>query len=211
MTVFRILTLIWLIINPALAADPGALTGVEVDTARGKLSLRPADPAAVDALVTRLPDFLRPYTQAAGGALARAICLARDQAIDEARPIPPGVRKTLLPYFPAALLDRVRWTVNDLNRLSLDGLMVLNRSVEAMALEDVLVFADCAKAQTRWDVWAHELVHVLQYAAMTTDRFALAYLITTGGDIEKQAYDWQGYVGGRLKSTRLAVPPGACS
>ena len=209
--VFHLLTLLWLINAPSLAANPGALTGVEVDTARGRLILRPADPAAVDALVTRLPDFLRPYTQAAGGALAQAIRLARDRAVDGARPIPAGIRRTLLPDFPAALLDRVRWTVNDLNRLSLDGLMVLNRSVEAMALEDVLVFADCAKAQTRWDVWAHELVHVLQYAAMTTDRFALAYLATAGGDIEKQAYDWQGYVGGRLKGTRLAVPPGACS
>src|SRR3954465_4911149 len=48
----------------------------------------------------------------AGTALTRLIEGARQQAIaDGVRPIPPGVYRALLGYFPAAVLQRVRFAV----------------------------------------------------------------------------------------------------
>jgi len=193
---------------PASGDDASPITGVAIDTAAGRIRLAPVDPAAVAAVVDGLPENMRGLAQVAAISLGVAIQLTRDQARQGSRPIPPGVRRLLAPYFPPEAFARVRWNVADPSRLSLEGVMTINKDVDAITLDDVVVFPSCEMGFTRWDLWSHELVHVLQYAQMGIAHFAEVYVGTAGAALENQAYGWQDYVNRRVRDSGAAPGTG---
>jgi hypothetical protein len=125
----------------------------------------------------------------AGTALARLIEGARQQAIaDGVRPIPPGVYRALLGYFPPALLQRVRFAVGGTRRLSLPMLAFSYGDAKAITLGDVILFKNEQLAETNLKLWAHELTHVMQYQRWGIKGFAERYVRDSGG-IEREAID----------------------
>jgi len=125
----------------------------------------------------------------AGTALARLIEGARQQAIaDGVRPIPPGVYRSLLGYFPPALLHRVRFAVGGTRRLSLPMLAFSYGDAEAITLGDVILFKNEQMAETNLKLWAHELTHVMQYQRWGIRGFAERYVRDSTG-VEQEAID----------------------
>ena len=205
--VFAVAILVGTFGGPVGAAQAGSLTGVEIDPAAGRLRAGPADEVALSAALEAVPEVLRPYAGMAAGALASAIRQSRDEAMPQAAPIPSPIRVVLQSYFPAAVLGRVRWHVIDARKPSLEAVLAINKDVEAVTLDDVIMFADCRAALGRADLWAHELVHVLQYSGMGVENFATLYLTSGGAGLESQAYDWQKYVAAQLKGRGAPLPP----
>ncbi|MFL5251318.1 MAG: DUF4157 domain-containing protein [Rhodopila sp.] len=125
----------------------------------------------------------------AGTALARLIEGARQQAIaDGVRPIPPGVYRSLLGYFPPALLHRVRFAVGGTRRLSLPMLAFSYGDAKAITLGDVILFKNGQMAETNLKLWAHELTHVMQYQRWGIRGFAERYVRDSTG-VEQEAID----------------------
>lgn len=90
--------------------------------------------------------------------------------------IPLSMRRQLEPFFDAATLDQVRWTVSS-PRVSLDTFVAaLFPRYRAMTFDDLVVFQTRADAEDI-SLWAHELVHVEQFRQTgTVRRFSRAYL-----------------------------------
>ncbi len=133
-----------------------------------------------------LPTGLLDY---AADALAALIVGARQQAIaDGVRPIPPAVYRSLLGYFPAALLQRCRFAVGKSRALTLPGLAFSYGDATAITLGDVVLFKNERVADTGLKVWAHELTHVMQYQRWGTEGFAERY-VRDSAAVEQEAID----------------------
>jgi hypothetical protein len=117
---------------------------------------------------------------AAGAALAKAIRFSRMRARAAATfPIPPLLRERLAPYFPAAMLEKVRYSLAG-RRVSLGSALASWHLKEgAVTLDDTVVFTN-ARAAADLRLWAHELTHVQQYDELGVDGFGRLY-----------AFDWQ--------------------
>lgn len=117
---------------------------------------------------------------AAGAALAKAIRFSRMRARAAATfPIPPLLRERLAPYFPAALLDKVRYNLAG-RRVSVGSALAAWHLQEgAVTLDDTVVFTN-ARAAADLRLWAHELTHVQQYDELGIDGFGRLY-----------AFNWQ--------------------
>ncbi len=127
--------------------------------------------------------------QYAGSALARLIEEARQQAIaDGVRPVPPGVSSALLGYFPAALLQRVRFASSGAPPLTLPALAFAYGDAVALTLGDVVQFKTERMAQSDLKTWAHELTHVMQYQRWGIDGFAQRY-VRDSAEVEQEAID----------------------
>jgi hypothetical protein len=125
----------------------------------------------------------------AGSALARLIDNARQQAIaDGVRPLPPAIYRSLLGYFPAALLRRARFAVGGTRKLSLPMLAFSYGDAQAMTLGEVILFKTEEMAETDLKVWAHELTHVMQYQRWGIDGFAERY-VRDSKAVEREAID----------------------
>jgi hypothetical protein len=125
----------------------------------------------------------------AGTALTRLIEGARQQAIaDGVRPIPPGVYRALLGYFPAAVLQRVRFAVGGTRKLSLPMLAFSYGDAKAITLGDVILFKNEQMAETNLKLWAHELAHVMQYQRWGIEGFAERY-VRDSAEVEREAID----------------------
>ena len=114
----------------------------------------------------------------AAGALARLIEASRERAIAAGvRAIPPGIQRGLVEFFPANLLQRVRYrVVTEQEGLLLPQLAFDSGHADAMTLGDVILFRREHTAQTDLVLWAHELTHVMQYQRWGTDGFAARYV-----------------------------------
>jgi hypothetical protein len=125
-------------------------------------------------LLSMAPPALLEY---ASSALARLIDDARQQAIaDGLRPIPAGVYRSLLGYFPAALLQRTRFAGGGARPLTLPALAFSYGDAVAVTLGDVVLFKTERMAQGDLKTWAHELTHVMQYQRWGIDGFAEHYV-----------------------------------
>jgi tetratricopeptide (TPR) repeat protein len=200
MTVFLVL-----LAQIAQASDLSKITGIDINVPAGTISFSTPRPDAIPDMIKNLPtdilELMNPY----GLELAFAIRQAQAQARNGAQPIPANMRRQLLPFFPAYILDKVRWTVYDANRITLDSLILgsdcsdlnlpfnIDCKMGAITLDNIVVFRGAAGAQNRVS-WAHELVHVSQYDSMGIDGFAFVYASPGAYSLEKQAYDWQGVV-----------------
>jgi hypothetical protein len=90
--------------------------------------------------------------------------------------IPDAMRRQLSPFFDAATIDQVRWTISS-PRVSIDTFVTtLFPRYRAMTFDDLVVFGSRADAEDI-SLWAHELVHVEQFRQMgSVRRFSRAYL-----------------------------------
>jgi hypothetical protein len=125
----------------------------------------------------------------AASVLAGMIDNARRQAIaNGVRPVPPGVYRALLGYFPAELLRRARFAVGGTGRLSLPTLAFSYGDAQAMTLGDVILFKTEQMADADLKVWAHELTHVMQYQRWGIEGFAERY-VRDSAAVEREAVD----------------------
>jgi hypothetical protein len=133
-----------------------------------------------------IPSGLLDY---AGSALGELIEGARQQAIaDGVRPIPPGVYRALLGYFPAAVLQRCRFAAGASPPLTLPALAFSYGDATAITLGDVVLFKSERVAETDLKVWAHELTHVMQYQRWGVAGFAEHY-VRDSAAVEQEAID----------------------
>lgn len=155
-------------------------------------------PSAVSGKLTRQEEPLQDLTAMAketgSQVLARAIVYLRDLALQEAKPIPLEVQIKLAPFFPANLLDKVRYSIalNPLVRSALRELIETDRYSLAFTLDYVIVFADEGGVDDLW-LWAHELTHVQQYARWGVESFARFY-IDNHRQVEKEAHEYANQV-----------------
>lgn len=152
------------------------ITGIDLDLNRGTLSVKTPDLGAIPEMVKNLPkDVGQAMLNPTGTALATAIRFSRGQALNRGtQQIPPSVRDALTPYFPAPILDKVRWTTVG-GGITLDAILAQWLNQEgAVTLDDVIVFSNGTMSN---DValWAHELTHVLQYSQLGVESFAFQY------------------------------------
>jgi hypothetical protein len=125
----------------------------------------------------------------AGSALGALIDEARQHAIaDGVRPVPPGVYRALLGYFPAALLQKCRYAVGNARALTLPALAFAYGDATAITLGDVVLFKNERVAENDLKVWAHELTHVMQYQRWGIEGFADRYVRDSAG-VEREAID----------------------
>jgi hypothetical protein len=165
---------------PVHASWLSDFTGINIDIPAGRVSVGTPDPAGA---IQRLPQVVRNLPQdfanlanPAGSFLAFAVRQGKAQASYGAQPIPPNIFGALQPYFPADVLQSVRYNTFDNARITLDGaVMLINADVVAITLEDVVVFRSAYDAQNNVGVWAHELTHVLQYRSRGVEAFANTY------------------------------------
>jgi len=153
-----------------LAGSVPARAAWEVDWARVESSARTAAQRTEEELRRRqLPSEVAP-------ALAATIRMTRNRAYSSGvRPIPAEVARALSPYFPAAMLNQVRWRP-PMARPSMSGLLVHWYFREgAVTVHDVVLFSDERLAHDP-NFWAHELIHVEQYRRYGVDGFARRYV-----------------------------------
>ncbi|MBB3981872.1 hypothetical protein GGR44_001531 [Sphingobium fontiphilum] len=169
------------------------ITGIDIDLNRGTVRVKPPNIGAIPDAIRNLPkDVGQALINPAAPALATAIRFSRGQALNRgAQPIPPHIRQYLGNYFPASILEKVRWTTA--NGISIDGMLKNWFNQEgAVTLDEVIVFssADLAMANTNSTVelWAHELTHVMQYQNSGVETFAFNYSVNFQG-MESQARD----------------------
>jgi hypothetical protein len=125
----------------------------------------------------------------AASVLAGMIDSARQQAIaNGVRPVPPGVYRALLGYFPAELLRRARLAVGGTGRLSLPTLAFSYGDAQAMTLGDVILIKTEQMAEANLKVWAHELTHVMQFQRWGIEGFAERY-VRDSVAVEREAID----------------------
>ena len=173
---FKYLRMIAVVACIALSAEStrasglSRITGIHLDLTEGTLEIEPPDLAVIPEVIQTLPEDVREaLLNATAPLLATAIRESRKQAIDRGvSPIPPHIRSTLQPYFPAAILDKARWTTAA--GISLDGALTNWFNMEgAITLGEVIAFSDGMQAQQDVEVWAHELTHVMQYEQLGID------------------------------------------
>ncbi|MBM3482943.1 MAG: DUF4157 domain-containing protein [Alphaproteobacteria bacterium] len=135
--------------------------------------------------------------------LSQVIETAHGLALPHARPIPDSIKATLAPYFPATpwVLDKARWVVAE-EIGGLTEIIMLNPDVGAMTVNDIVIFRSKDDAESNAPLWAHELVHVLQFQALGVDAFAKEYLETGGRALEKEAEEFGERVRQRLDGNK---------
>jgi hypothetical protein len=150
----------------------------------------------LDTLAKALPEGQK----VVASSLADAINTAHERAKPDARPMPSELATDLKPFFATTpwIFERVRWVMLD-EVGGLTDLVMLNPDVNAITLKDIIVFRDKAQAEADRVLWAHELVHVLQYETLGVDGFAKEYLETGGADFEKEADEFSLHVKEKLE------------
>lgn len=177
MSAIKAATVCSLVAIPVLAHASwlSEITGINVDLNRGRVEINPPNLGAIPQMIQNLPkDVGQALLNPAAPALATAIRFSRGQALNRGvQPIPASVRQELALYFPAQLLDKVRWTTA--GGISIDGALRNWFNQEgAVTLDDVIVFSG-ANLTNDLELWAHELTHVLQYSQLGVETFAFQY------------------------------------
>ena len=125
----------------------------------------------------------------ATGFLGELIDNARQQAIaDGVRPVPPVVYRSLLGYFPSALLQKSRYSIGFHGPLILPALGFSYGDATAVTVGDVVLFKNERVAETDLKVWAHQLTHVMQYQRWGIEEFADRYVRDTDA-VEQEAIE----------------------
>lgn len=122
--------------------------------------------------------------------LEQWIVQSRQQLLGGSVPIPPAIRQQLLAWYPAELLDAVRYRVGGGEQLDAASALLQNPDIQAVTLVDLIVFREAEAAALDVALWAHELHHVQQYREWGTDGFARRYTRDFGA-VEGPAYDLQ--------------------
>jgi hypothetical protein len=105
---------------------------------------------------------------------AAALQRSRDTVRAEAKPIPEAVKRELIPFYPAEMLENVQYTIGDTSQAGLAGFAIRNGNAAAVTLIDTIVFKE-EKYVASLALWAHELHHVEQYKTWGVGGFAQQY------------------------------------
>lgn len=105
---------------------------------------------------------------------ASSLSRSRDAARANSLPIPDDIRNALTEYYPAELLETVRYTIGDYTPDGLAGFAIRNGNAAAVTLIDTVVFSEDHHVENL-ALWAHEVHHVHQYAEWGLDGFAQRY------------------------------------
>lgn len=106
--------------------------------------------------------------------LERVIIEARNTAVDGSMPIPPDVRQAMSGYIGEDILNMARYKIGDSSFINLAHLIEQGGRADAVTLIDVIVFRGPSETNNL-SIWAHELMHVGQYAAWGVHSFAVQY------------------------------------
>jgi hypothetical protein len=146
-------------------------------------------------------------TDMASDTLAEAIEHSRQRALASSRPIPERVRRALAPYFDPRILEKVRyttdWSASD--DLTLYRLVMANENVQAVTLNDVIVFREKRSTEDIF-LWSHELKHVDQYDRWGVRRFA-SYYLSDHRRVEQEADDHAVFIYRKLLEKHYNLPP----
>ncbi len=154
--------------------------------APGIASVRPPSSTGnggYDMLVDFTHNFMTVQTQYSANVisdtLAAALQRSRDTVREGSKPIPEEVKKGLIPFYPAEVLDNVRYTIGDTSKTGLAGFAIRNGNAAAVTLIDTIVFKDESYLGSL-GLWAHEMHHIEQYKEWGLAGFAARY-----------AFDWK--------------------
>lgn len=159
----------------ALGPAAGAQTGRSSPSSSGN--------GGYDLLVDFTHSFMNVQAQYSANVisetLANALQRSRDTVRENSKPIPEEVKKGLVPFYPAELLENVRYTIGDTSRTGLAGFAIRNGNAAAVTLIDTIVFKDESYLGSL-ALWAHEMHHIQQYKEWGLSGFAARY-----------AFDWK--------------------
>ena len=113
------------------------------------------------------------------GTLESALKRSRDTVRIDSKPIPDEIREALVPFYPAELLENVRYSIGDTTPGGVAGFAIRNGNAAAVTLIDTVVFSSETHIRNL-ALWAHELHHVQQYKDWGVAGFATRY-----------AFNWQ--------------------
>lgn len=188
--------LLSLVVLAAGATPVIAQTGTNT-AAANTLSPRPSPPTAPakpkNAAYAHLENFTRGFmqvqTQYTGNliadTLAAALQRSRDNVRPQSMPIPEEVKRELVPFYPAELLDGVHYTIGDTSEAGLAGFAIRNGNAAAVTLIDTIVFKEDTYLSSL-ALWAHELHHIEQYKTWGLGGFAMKYAFNWK-DVEAEA------------------------
>jgi hypothetical protein len=138
-----------------------------------------------------VPDLRPAVVQSLTPILADWIARSRNAALQEGvAEIPAAIRAALAGYVPEATLNRVRWRTRGGGEMSLQQNMFAFGDVQAITLDNVVVFSDEKEALADPKLWAHELKHVMQFGEWGIAGFATRYLRDYEA-VEKDADDYR--------------------
>jgi hypothetical protein len=122
-------------------------------------------------------NWLQTLASLLGPSLTTAIRQGRDRAYPHGQRLPEAIRRTLAPFFPRAVLQKVRYSTAWQDATAQDTLysVLLGSGANAVTLIDVIIFRDEQQAADPL-LWAHELTHVEQYDRLGVEAFAAQYL-----------------------------------
>jgi hypothetical protein len=151
-----------------------------------------------------LPEMV---TDMAVDTLAEAIESSRERAWATAKPIPERIKRALLPYVDPAILEKVRYTTDwgASERLTLHRLIMANGNVQAVTLNDIIVFREKRGVEDVF-LWSHELKHVEQYDRWGVRRFSANYLMDYQR-VELEADDHAVSIYRKLLQKHYNLPP----
>lgn len=133
---------------------------------------------AMASLTTFTRGFMQLQTQYTGNLVADTFAAAlqrsRDTVRTNAKPIPEELKKQLIPFYPASLLENVQYTIGDTSQAGLAGFAIRNGNAAAVTLIDTIVFKE-ERYVSSLALWAHELHHVEQYKTWGLGGFAQKY------------------------------------
>ena len=113
------------------------------------------------------------------GTLESALKRSRDAARADSKPIPDEIRNALMPFYPAEILENVRYSIGDTSPGGVAGFAIRNGNAAAVTLIDTVVFSSESHIRNL-ALWAHEIHHVEQYKEWGISGFASRY-----------AFNWQ--------------------
>lgn len=177
--------------SPVIAQTGPNAAAAATLSPRPAAPLAPAKPrnAAVAHLETFSRGFVRVQTQYTGNliadTLAAALQRSRDNVRPQSKPIPEEVKRELVPFYPAELLDGVNYTIGDASETGLAGFAIRNGNAAAVTLIDTVVFKE-ERFVSSLALWAHELHHVEQYKTWGLGGFAMKYAFNWS-DVEAAA------------------------
>ncbi len=142
------------------------------------MSSRPSSSGGYGMLVDFTHGFMTMQTQYTANivseTLAAALQRSRDNLWATSKPIPEEVKKGLIPFYPAEMLDKVHYVIGDVSPSGVAGFAIRNGNAAAVTLIDLVVFKDESYIGSL-ALWAHELHHVEQYSEWGLSGFAANY------------------------------------
>ncbi len=201
--IYRAAATALLLVAPASGSWLSDITGIDINVPRGTIQIGRPNPSAIPQMLQNLPkDVGQFFLNPAGGAVAFAIRQAKEQYRHGCQPMPTSIRETLARFYPPELMNGVCYALYDPRRVGLNSILMADfNKVSAVTLEDVIVFRNAQGDYSASDpiLWAHELMHVVQYRRLGLETFAHLYTYRFQ-DIENEASNMENFVRSQLQN-----------